>query len=59
MTYDYECTECKHTWEVEAKITDPVETTCPKCGKEAAKRLISGAPVFHLIGSGWFKSGGY
>lgn len=59
MTYDYCCVECKHTWEVEAKITAPPEEICPKCKKKTAKRLISGGLGFQLIGQGWFKSGGY
>lgn len=44
LTYEYICEDqdCLHEWEVEAEINDPKQTTCPKCGKETAKRLISG-----------------
>jgi putative FmdB family regulatory protein len=58
-TYEYECTDCGHTWEKEQKMNDPKTTTCPKCGKETAKRLISGGTSFQLKGKGWFKTGGY
>jgi putative FmdB family regulatory protein len=59
MTYEYECTSCKHVWEKEQKITESAVKICPKCNKETAKRLISGGTGFQLKGSGWFNSGGY
>ena len=58
MTYEYECTACKHTWEAEQKITAKPLRTCPECKKATAKRLISKS-AFVLNGEGWFKSGGY
>jgi len=56
-TYDYECTDCGHTWEQEQRMADDPEKVCPKCKKETAKRLISGGTSFQLIGSGWAKEG--
>lgn len=56
-TYDYECTACKHTWEVVQKMDDPKLTICPECNKEEAKRLISGGTTFQLLGGGWAKEG--
>lgn len=41
-TYDYTCTECQHDWEDFHSITDEPVKVCPNCGKETAKRLISG-----------------
>jgi len=58
MTYEYECTACKHTWETEQRITAAPVKTCPKCKKQKARRLISKS-AFVLNGEGWFKSGGY
>lgn len=55
-TYEYTCTNCKHEWEVEQKITEQPIKKCPKCHNEA-KRLISGGIGFQLIGSGWAKEG--
>jgi putative FmdB family regulatory protein len=59
MTYDYECTSCKHAWETEQRITEKPLRVCPRCEKETAKRLISGKGAFVLHGEGWFRSGGY
>lgn len=59
MIYEYECKECKHNWEVQAKVTDKPQKICPKCKQESAKRLISSSQAFQLKGQGWFKSGGY
>lgn len=59
MTYEYECQACKHTWEVEQKITDKPIVECPKCHEPEARRLIAGAPAHILKGTGWFKTGGY
>jgi putative FmdB family regulatory protein len=54
MIYEYECTneECKHQWEAEQSMTDPVLTHCESCQQETAKKLISKSS-FVLKGSGW------
>lgn len=57
MIYDYSCCHCEHEWQEEQRITDPVRTTCPSCGEEAAKRLISSSGAFVLKGNGWAKDG--
>lgn len=54
MTYEYACTSCNHEWEAEQSIKDDALKTCPKCGEESAKRLISKSS-FVLSGSGWAK----
>jgi len=59
VTYDYECTACLHTWQIEQKISECPVRDCPKCKQEAARRLISGSGAFVLNGKGWFKTGGY
>jgi putative FmdB family regulatory protein len=56
-TYEYECKECKHKWELEQKIVDLPVTICPACKKEQAKRLISGGTSFQLLGGGWYREG--
>ena len=52
--YDHMCTneECNHEWSDEYSIKQDPPTTCPKCGKETAKRLISltGKGVVELSG---------
>lgn len=44
VTYEHICTDedCKYEWEDEYSIHDNPPKVCPKCGKETAKRLISG-----------------
>jgi len=56
MTYEYECTQCKHTWEIDQNIKDDPIKICPKCKKKTAKRMISGGTGFLLKGN-WFKQG--
>lgn len=56
-TYDYVCASCKYKWEHDSSIKDPPLTSCPKCGSESAKRLISGGTGFLLQGSGWAREG--
>ena len=57
MTYDYICEnkKCKHEWEIEQKITEPVIKICPNCEQKTAKRLVSGGLGFQLKGGGWAK----
>jgi putative FmdB family regulatory protein len=57
MTYEYICQECNHKWEAEQKITDPPLEKCPRCGKPAAKRLISGGTGHVLVGPRWGRDG--
>lgn len=56
-TYEYVCTNCKHEWTEEQKITEPALQKCPECDNETAKRLISGGTGFQLIGERWGKTG--
>jgi len=58
MTYEYECTACKHTWETDQKITEEPQRICPECGKPEAKRLISQS-TFILNGDNWASKNGY
>ncbi|MCL2296942.1 MAG: zinc ribbon domain-containing protein [Proteobacteria bacterium] len=51
--YEYRCTDCGHTLEALQKISDPVLTACPACGKATLSKLVSAAG-FQLKGSGWY-----
>ena len=53
--YEYQCSECSHTLEVIQKLSDPVLTECPACGRPALKKLVS-APSFRLSGGGWYET---
>ncbi|HYT85266.1 MAG TPA: zinc ribbon domain-containing protein, partial [Burkholderiales bacterium] len=35
------------------KVTDPVKTVCPECGKKTFSKMLTAAG-FHLKGSGWY-----
>ena len=54
MTYEYLCSACQHAWEAEQPISEPAIKICPACGKEAAKRQVSGGAGFILKGGGWY-----
>lgn len=52
-TYDYVCDACQHKFEEFQSFSADVLRTCPKCGKEALRRLFgTGAAVL-------FKGGGF
>ena len=53
--YEYQCGACGHTLETLQKISEPALTTCPVCGAEALKKLIS-ASAFRLKGGGWYET---
>jgi putative FmdB family regulatory protein len=52
--YDYHCDNCQHELELFQKMTDPVETKCPKCGKDKLRRKISGGAGIIFKGSGFY-----
>ncbi|MBS0336292.1 MAG: zinc ribbon domain-containing protein [Proteobacteria bacterium] len=51
--YEYRCSECGFQDEFLQKLSDPLMTVCPSCGKESLKKLLSAAG-FQLKGSGWY-----
>jgi len=53
--YEYQCENCGHHEEALQKISDKPLKKCPKCGKNALKKLMS-APLFRLKGSGWYET---
>ena len=53
--YEYRCTACKHELEAIQKFSDAPLVTCPKCGAESLRKLLSAAG-FHLKGSGWYQT---
>lgn len=53
--YEYQCTECEHYLDALQKIGAAPLGTCPSCGKQTLKRLLS-APRFRLKGKGWYET---
>ena len=54
MVYEYTCVACQHEWEAEQRITEDPLRQCPACGKDTAKRLVTGGAGFVLKGGGWY-----
>jgi putative FmdB family regulatory protein len=50
--YEYLCDACGHAFEKIQKFSDPLETTCPKCGGAVHKLMSS--PAIQFKGSGWY-----
>jgi putative FmdB family regulatory protein len=53
--YEYRCRSCGHELEKLQRLSDPVLTDCPECGKKKLRRLISAAG-FRLKGAGWYET---
>lgn len=54
-TYGYECTKCKHCFEVFQSISDKPKSRCPKC-KAKLHRLITGGSGMIFKGSGFYST---
>ena len=53
--YEYQCQQCHHRLEILKKMSDAPLVTCPACGQDALKKLVSAA-AFRLKGSGWYET---
>ncbi len=53
-TYDYECRNCRHTFEAFHSIKDEPLRKCPKCGKSSLRRLFGGGLGIIFKGSGFY-----
>ena len=53
--YAYKCESCGLAKDVLQKISDPVLTDCPACGKATFKKQRTAAG-FQLKGSGWYET---
>ncbi len=51
--YAYRCENCGHAKDVLRRISDPVLTDCPACGKSTFRKQVTAAG-FQLKGSGWY-----
>ncbi len=52
-TYEYECTVCKHKFEILQPISQKPKSKCPQCGKKL-KKLISSTGGFIFKGKGFY-----
>jgi putative FmdB family regulatory protein len=53
--YEYQCKACGAALEKLQKISEPLLTDCPECGKPALVKQVS-APSFRLKGTGWYET---
>jgi putative FmdB family regulatory protein len=53
-TYDYECDDCGHAFELFQSITEPVKKKCPECGKPKLRRLFGTGAAVVFKGSGFY-----
>jgi putative FmdB family regulatory protein len=53
--YEYKCDECDHRLEKLQKISDDPIKTCPECGEDGLRKLVSAA-AFKLKGTGWYET---
>lgn len=51
--YAYRCVECDFAKDVLQKMSDPVLTECPACGKSSFQKQLTAAG-FQLKGTGWY-----
>jgi putative FmdB family regulatory protein len=53
-TYDYQCEECKHSFEEFQSITAAPLRKCPTCGRNSLRRLIGCGAGVIFKGSGFY-----
>lgn len=55
-TYDYECDDCGHTFELFQSISEPLKKKCPDCGKPKLRRLFGTGAAVVFKGSGFYQT---
>lgn len=55
-TYDYECDNCGHTFELFQGINEPHKKKCPECGKMKLRRLFGTGAALLFKGSGFYET---
>ena len=55
-TYDYRCTNCRHTWEMLQPMSAKPVKICPACGQKTAERLIGMGAAVVFKGGGFYQT---
>ena len=55
-TYEYECPDCGHAFELFQSMTAKVKRTCPECGSRKLKRLIGTGGAVLFKGGGFYET---
>jgi len=53
-TYEYECSNCGHAFELFQRISEKPIRKCPACGKSRARRLLGTGAAVIFKGSGFY-----
>ena len=53
--YEYRCSSCGFQKDYLRKVSDPLLSSCPECGRESFQKMLTTAG-FQLKGSGWYAS---
>ena len=55
-TYEYQCQECGHEFELFQQMSDAAKKKCPSCAKLKLKRLIGAGSAVMFKGSGFYET---
>ena len=55
-TYDYQCKNCDHEFELFQSMSAGVKKKCPECGKMTLERLIGTGAAVIFKGSGFYET---
>ena len=55
-TYDYECDNCGHEFELFQSITESPKRKCPDCGRLKLRRLFGTGAAVMFKGSGFYQT---
>ena len=55
-TYEYQCQNCGHEFELFQQMSAPVKKKCPKCNTLELKRLIGSGSAVVFKGSGFYET---
>lgn len=55
-TYDYQCDDCGHTFELFQGINDALKRKCPECNKLKLRRLFGTGAAIVFKGSGFYET---
>ncbi|MBC8309628.1 MAG: zinc ribbon domain-containing protein [Phycisphaerales bacterium] len=55
-TYEYQCQNCGHEFELFQQMTESVKKKCPECEKLKLKRLIGAGSAVVFKGSGFYET---
>ncbi|MDP6042689.1 MAG: zinc ribbon domain-containing protein [Candidatus Latescibacteria bacterium] len=55
-TYEYQCQNCGHGFELFQQMSAPVKKKCPQCEKLKLKRLVGSGSAVVFKGSGFYET---